>query len=368
YANKTEYGPPSPSPRTRVENKSTSCDMFDGSWVYDDIGPVYQPGSCPYIGGSFNCYKSGRLDFGYLNYRWQPHACDIPRFDGKKMLEMLRGKKMVFVGDSLNRNMWESLICSLNNFNITGTRLFIRDGFSFEIKEYECSIVMITAPFIVKHWKTAGQRAVQTPIDKLRIDEIHDTVAKYYNADFLIFNTGQWWNPARTNNGENFFQEGDDFVHKKMDVEEAYTKAMNTWGEWIDNTVNKNKTKVFFVGLTAVHYKGGEWFSNGTCDKEREPIKDAESIKGQVLEPFHPWVKNTPEIAMAKMKIPVIYLNISHLTDYRKDGHPSRYRRPGSKWRPGVSQDCMHWCLPGVPDSWNQLLYATLLSSSKGYV
>lgn len=31
------------------------------------------------------------------------------------MLEMLRGKRLVFVGDSLNRNMWESLVCILKN-------------------------------------------------------------------------------------------------------------------------------------------------------------------------------------------------------------------------------------------------------------
>ena len=31
------------------------------------------------------------------------------------MLELLKGKRLVFVGDSLNRNMWESLICILRN-------------------------------------------------------------------------------------------------------------------------------------------------------------------------------------------------------------------------------------------------------------
>ncbi|KAJ0432016.1 putative PC-Esterase, trichome birefringence-like family [Helianthus annuus] len=30
-------------------------------------------------------------------------------------LERLRGKRMVFVGDSLNRNMWESLVCILRH-------------------------------------------------------------------------------------------------------------------------------------------------------------------------------------------------------------------------------------------------------------
>ncbi|CAN1806674.1 Protein trichome birefringence-like 4 [Linum perenne] len=56
------------------------------------------------------------------------------------------------------------------------------------------------------------------------------------------------------------------------------------------------------------------------------------------------------------MKTPVFYLNITKMTSYRRDGHPSVYhdRR---------FQDCSHWCLPGVPDSWNQLLYAALLQS-----
>lgn len=37
------------------------------------------------------------------------------RLDGHKMLDLLRGKRLVFVGDSINRNMWESLICILRN-------------------------------------------------------------------------------------------------------------------------------------------------------------------------------------------------------------------------------------------------------------
>ena len=31
------------------------------------------------------------------------------------MLKLLKGKRLVFVGDSLNRNMWESLVCILKN-------------------------------------------------------------------------------------------------------------------------------------------------------------------------------------------------------------------------------------------------------------
>jgi hypothetical protein len=40
-------------------------------------------------------------------------SCGNFRFNARKMLEMLRGKRLVFVGDSINRNQWESMVCLL---------------------------------------------------------------------------------------------------------------------------------------------------------------------------------------------------------------------------------------------------------------
>ena len=52
------------------------------------------------------------------------------------MLERLRGKRLVFVVDSLNRNMWESLVCILANsikdkrkvFEVSGNHKFRAEG------------------------------------------------------------------------------------------------------------------------------------------------------------------------------------------------------------------------------------------------
>ncbi|KAH7281126.1 hypothetical protein KP509_36G031800 [Ceratopteris richardii] len=101
---------------TRTEMNSDYCDISKGKWVEDDSGPLYPPGTCPFVDESFNCYGNGRPDSRYSRWRWAPMDCNIPRFNGTFFLERLRGKRLVFVGDSLNRNQWESMLCMLREW------------------------------------------------------------------------------------------------------------------------------------------------------------------------------------------------------------------------------------------------------------
>lgn len=39
----------------------------------------------------------------------------VSRFDGVNFLERYKGKKIMFVGDSISNNMWQSLTCLLHN-------------------------------------------------------------------------------------------------------------------------------------------------------------------------------------------------------------------------------------------------------------
>lgn len=55
-------------------------------------------------------------------------------------------------------------------------------------------------------------------------------------------------------------------------------------------------------------------------------------------------------------------LNVTNMSLLRKDGHASLYYLGPETGPASVHhQDCSHWCLPGVPDSWNELLYALFL-------
>nr|GMC91630.1 protein ALTERED XYLOGLUCAN 4-like [Ipomoea batatas] len=92
-----------------VDNES--CDLFDGGWVEEKEGPLYSNLSCPTIPLSKNCFYHGRKDRDFAYWRWKPEGCELPRFNPKAFLSIVKGKTMAFIGDSLARNHMESLLC-----------------------------------------------------------------------------------------------------------------------------------------------------------------------------------------------------------------------------------------------------------------
>ncbi|XP_025884125.1 protein trichome berefringence-like 7 isoform X2 [Solanum lycopersicum] len=277
------------------------CDIFDGKWVVDNSYPLYNASECPFVEKGFNCLANGRTNDDYLKWRWKPKNCELPRFNVYHMLEILRNKRIVFVGDSMSRTQWESLICLLmtgvqdkrsvyevNGNKITKLIRFLGVRFS----SFNFTVEFYRSVFLVQHtWSSKyGIKRVRSTLTLDKLDDISD---EWINADVLIFNSGQWWVPG----------------------------------------------KLFGVNLT-----------QRMCNVTNQPLSETNgqensSFSDAVLEVAH------------SMKVPVNVLHITPMSAFRKDAHVGLWSD-----NPSLS-DCSHWCLPGLPDLWNEMVFSYLHDS-----
>lgn len=321
-----------------------SCNLYKGRWVYDETYPIYDAKSCPFVRREFDCQRYGRPDSMYLKYRWEPDRCKLPRFDGRDFLRRWIGKKIMFVGDSLTLNQYGSFLCMLHaavpNARINFTRTDTLTTVRFE--DYKVSVVYYLSHYLVD---TVGVKIGQI----LKLDSIENGRA-WLGANLLVFNTYHWWATKGAAQGWDYVQDGDKIM-KDMDRTLAMSKALATWAKWVDSNVNPAATKVFFQGLSPSHYHGNDWGDSPrrSCSGQTKPMNGSLYPAGPLAE------QAIVKIVLNRMSKPVSLLDITLLSQLRVDAHPSKYN--GVKFR----NDCSHWCIAGLPDTWNQLLYASLL-------
>ncbi|XP_042030046.1 protein trichome birefringence-like 33 [Salvia splendens] len=355
-----------------VGEADNSCDVFSGRWVWDDDRPLYNEAECSYLYSPL-CDKFGNPDTDYQHWRWQPKACSLPSFNVSVVLETLRGKRMMYVGDSLNVGQFYSMVCLVQKFIPSSAKSFStrfnRSLRIFRAKDYNATIEFYWAPYLLE--SNADDPLVHH-IEKsdriVRKDSINTHGDNWKGADILVFNTYYWWMTGlniKILQGT-FYDQNREI--EEVAIEEAYRMAMKNLAWWINENMDPNATRVFFTTLSPVHENATQWGGDakGNCYNETVRIDD-EKGKYSGLDNDKNVMKVIGE-EFAKSRYPITLLNITQLSSYRKDAHVSVYNK--RKWSPLTPEeiadpatyaDCVHWCLPGLPDTWNELLFAKLL-------
>uniref|UniRef100_A0A0E0L9R8 Uncharacterized protein n=1 Tax=Oryza punctata TaxID=4537 RepID=A0A0E0L9R8_ORYPU len=355
------------------------CDYSDGEWVPDARPPLYNGTSCATIKDGQNCMAHGRPDTGYLHWRWQPRRCDLPAFSPEAFLGWLRGKHLAFVGDSLARNQAESLMCLLASRSTP--ELVYRDGEEnkfrrWAFREHNATVSIFWSPFLVKVAEKAEHAGVRH--NNVFLDAFDERwMSRLWDLDAVVLSIGHWFLiPGIYHNAGEVVGCHDcaEFNHTETPFFAVFKQAVHrtlaeiTRRHVLAGGADKSKNKVVaFTTFSPAHFDG-EWDKAGACNKTR-PYKNGEKEAGYTEAEMRKTVVEevaAAAAAAASTGLRFAALDVTTLANLRPDGHPGPYMRDdpfgGGGGGARVQNDCVHWCLPGAIDTFNEILLQTITS------
>ncbi|GMG99820.1 hypothetical protein Nepgr_001660 [Nepenthes gracilis] len=350
--------------RHLLPSKMKGCNYAKGKWVRDNRRPLYSGFRCKqWLSEMWACRLTKRPDFSYEAYRWQPDSCNMPGFEGSAFLKRMQDKTIAFIGDSLGRQQFQSLMCMVTGGkespdveDVGSEYSFVLppggarpDGWAFRFRE--------TNTTILYHWSSC-----LCDLEPVNITDPASNVAMHldrppaflrrflHRLDVVVLNTGHHWNRGKINaNRWVMYVDGNPNENRKLaQVGNAKNFTIYSTVRWLDSQLPFHpRLKAFFTTISPRHFFNGEWNTGGSCENTTPLARGSKVQQDESSDPVAAGaVKGT------KVKL----IDITALSQLRDEGHVSRYSIKSTQ---GI-QDCLHWCLPGIPDTWNEILAAQI--------
>nr|GMC95125.1 protein trichome birefringence-like 19 [Ipomoea batatas] len=306
------------------------CDIFKGNWVPYPEGPYYTNKSKCVIEDRQNCMKFGRPDSEFMKWRWQPGECDLPMFDAGRFLELVRGKTLAFVGDSVARNQMQSLVCLLASVADPVDVSYVANP-KFRrwlYKDYNFTIQALWSPHLVKSRDVDPNGTSANSLMSLYLDEPDSAWADHVQeADIVIISAAQWFfrpflfhkrgrligchkcTQTNTTKLTNFF---------------GYRMAFRTAFRTLSRIANP-RGLVILRTFSPSHFENGDWDKGGNCVRTKPFVKSEVKVEGYVLEMYLIQIQEFRAAQRMRGRVKLRLLDTTEAMILRPDGHPNHY-------------------------------------------
>ncbi|GJP44326.1 hypothetical protein CLOM_g3706 [Closterium sp. NIES-68] len=344
----------------------TSCSMERGSWQVDATWPLYESGTCPFVYHNQNCVKHGRPDRFFERLRWATPGCPLPSLSRDTLCSLVAGKSMAFVGDSIVRNAFESLACLMHGFygmpeNLPGLQMT-------DSRKLERGAVWATCNFTLAFYRTSFM--VNLTLDdstkpngggELDLGEPETGwLSRLDQHDVFVLNTGHWWSEHKIHSAGFRFAPPNQALPLTEGFQKAWEMALNLFKS------DHMRGKVLVIATNPAPHFTGQGFKSGCTDTAPMSATEFLDYKGRgncmKMEVLNGVMRrlvlrmHAREVAEGRVRgAQVVLLDQARPSLFRGDGHPG-------KWAllPNGVRDCGHFCLPGVPDAWNEMMLQRL--------
>eukprot|EP00271_Cylindrocystis_brebissonii_P000742 TRINITY_DN10967_c0_g1_i1.p1 TRINITY_DN10967_c0_g1~~TRINITY_DN10967_c0_g1_i1.p1 ORF type:complete len:400 (+),score=50.52 TRINITY_DN10967_c0_g1_i1:329-1528(+) len=334
----------------------STCNWSKGYWHQEarDL-PRYNGSSCPYVDSNKNCALHNRTNLSYQQLRWRPSGCILTRYTAARMAAKFPNQLFLVVGDSLAKNFYSSLACSLNSGRtklvpglVANTSL---SGLTYP--KANLSMAFIGSQLLVAAtWAPNGVYG-----HTVNVAQVDPAWANYaMKASVIIFQSADWWF-ATTNT----YYSNRRYLNGTSDLD-AYAMGMNTvlrvlrrMGYW---------GRVIFLSVSPSHYvlpRGVP--KNGSFCETNSPLNSTQLayVEGRSNGTLQILSLQNRIFNVTASRPQAMLLDVTTMSLERPDAHMQCWAHDGGVLPPGNRDDCLHWCEAGVPDMWVEAVYNELL-------